>query len=74
MQCSQCGEYWFTPVNHAPEVGTYEPCPHCWANHGSYHLPPFADKHEEQCSRCNVDMRVKGLKEVMRNYPRSNPC
>ena len=64
MQCSQCGGHWFTPVNHAPEVGTYEPCPHCWSNHGSYHCPPFADKHEDQCSVCNVNVRVQAFKDI----------
>ena len=68
MQCSQCGEFWYTAVNHAPGVGTYEPCPECWSNHGSYHCDAFAEDDADRCSLCNVNLRAAALKETLKTY------
>ena len=70
MQCSQCGVIWYTAVNHPPGIGTYEPCPECWSNHGSYHCDAFAEENKNQCSLCNVNLRVSALKESMKSHQR----
>ena len=62
VQCSQCSKYWFTDTN-PDQFGTYEPCPHCWAN-GSYHCPPFSDD-DGNCSLCNVQVRTDALKATI---------